>query len=79
MERKVIETAPFSVRIQKYAKASTELNPEERDSLFHRLRLLKNPYAFGLLEDEHIPKNPKSNGTDDMYRTCNGYTAMSHF
>jgi len=30
MERKVAETAPISVRIQKYTKASTELNPGEK-------------------------------------------------
>jgi hypothetical protein len=79
MECKVAGTAPISVSIQKYTKVSTELNLGEKDSLYHWLRLLKNLYVFGLLEDEHVPKNPKCNGTNEMYRTCNGYTAMSYF
>jgi hypothetical protein len=33
IERKVTETALISIRIQKYTKASTELNPGEKDSL----------------------------------------------
>jgi len=67
MERNFAETALISIRIQKHTKASTELNSGKKDSLYHRLRLLKNPYVFGLLGDEHVPKNPKCNGTDDMY------------
>jgi hypothetical protein len=59
MERKVAETAPISARIQNYAKASTDLNPGERDSQNNRFRLLENSYAFGLLDDEKVLKNPK--------------------
>jgi hypothetical protein len=59
MECKVAKTAPISARIQNYAKASTELNPEERGSLNNWFRFLKNPYVFGLLNEESVPKNPR--------------------
>ena len=59
MERNFAEIALSSIRIQKHTKASTELNSGEKDSLYHRLQLLKNPYIFGLLGDERFPKKSK--------------------
>jgi hypothetical protein len=58
MERKVAETALIFFRIQKYPKASTELNPGESGSLHQRPRSLKNPYVFGFLDEENLPKIP---------------------